>query len=66
MDLLDSLRSRETYLERIPKSSTGTLACEKEALGNFDAFSEWKFHVSTQNMLAGLRKFEGRRQENPI
>ncbi|HJU14649.1 MAG TPA: hypothetical protein VJ792_09365, partial [Candidatus Nitrosotalea sp.] len=66
MDLLNSLRNKGTYLDKIPKSSEGTIACEKAALGNFEAFCEWKFHVSTENVVVGLRKFEGNSQENTI
>lgn len=65
-DLFNSLRNKETYLDKIPKESVGTMSCERGALTNFEAFSEWKFHVSTESVIAGLRKFEGNRQESTI
>jgi integrase len=66
MDFLENMHNRESYLARIPKASTGPLAMEKAALKNFEAFCEWKFHVSIENMLIALRKYQGTRQENTI
>ena len=66
MDFLESLKSKESYLDRIPANSTGPLAMEKAALKNLETFCEWKFHVSTENMLSGLAKYQGTKQENTI
>lgn len=66
MPFLDSLRSKDTYIDRIPKSSPGTIVCEKAALRNFEDFTEYKFHVSSDNVLIELRKLDGNRLESTV
>jgi hypothetical protein len=50
----------------MPKDSVGSLAQEKAALSNFDQFCEYKFKVSSDNILRELRKINGTKQESVI
>lgn len=59
-------RTKQSYLDKIPKSSHGILVQERAAVQNFEEFCQFKYHVSSDKIIEELKKMPASKQESHI